>query len=179
LTLRWSAPRRGASSLLARCQERRAEYVSAALTVLRAFHLADRPGVSDLEPFGSFEAWSGLVRAALAWLGLPDPCLSRAEVEAEDPDREILAGLLTAWREHFGDTPQTSAMLISAAMGGTPALSEYLGEIAADGSGYNARRLGRWLAANKGRVVGGLRLKIFRQDRNGVSQWTVEAVPAK
>ena len=164
---------------LARCQERRAEYVSAALTALRAFHLAGRPGVSDLEPFGSFEAWSGLVRAALVWLGLPDPCLSRAEVEAEDPDREILAGLLAAWREYFKDTPQTSAMLISAAMGGTPALVEYLGEIAADGSGYNARRLGRWLAANKGRVVGGLRLKARRQDRKGFSQWTVEAVPAK
>ena len=107
------------------------------------------------------------------------PCLSRAEAEADDPDRELLAGLLAAWWEHFGDTPQTSAGLIQAAMNGTPALAEHLAEIAAEGSGYNARRLGRWLSSNKGRVVGGLRLKIFRQDRNGVSQWFVEAVPAK
>lgn len=171
--------RRFAFDPLARALEDRPAYVSACICVLRAFHLAGRPGVSDLVPFGSFEGWSGLVRAALVWCGLPDPCLSRAEAEADDPDRELLAGLLAAWRGHFGDTPQTSAGLIQAAMNGTPALAEHLAEIAAEGSGYNARRLGRWLSSNKGRVVGGLRLKIFRQDRNGVSQWFVEAVPAK
>lgn len=44
---------------------RRGELVAAALTVLRAFVVAGQPGARDLEPFGSFEEWSDLVRGAI------------------------------------------------------------------------------------------------------------------
>src|SRR5690606_23832657 len=54
--------------------EHRAELVVAALTVLRAFVVAGRPGLDKLTPFGRFEEWSDLVRGALVWLGEPDPC---------------------------------------------------------------------------------------------------------
>jgi hypothetical protein len=62
--------------------EHRAELLSAALTILRAFHLAGRPS-GDLAPWGSFTAWSALVRGALTWTGLPDPYLTQARAAAE------------------------------------------------------------------------------------------------
>ena len=44
--------------------------VVAALTILRAYHVAGRPQKPN--PLGSFEAWSDLVRGALMWLGAAD-----------------------------------------------------------------------------------------------------------
>ena len=70
---------------VARVRTSRAEYVTAALTVLRAYIAASRPDL-DLSPFGSFERWSGLVRSALVWLGAVDPCDSREAVLEDDPE---------------------------------------------------------------------------------------------
>jgi len=52
----------------------RAKYVVAALTVLRAYHVAGRPEQGTI-PLGSFEVWSRRVRDALIWLG--EPVLAR------------------------------------------------------------------------------------------------------
>jgi len=52
--------------------EYRATYLSAALTILRAWHCADRPA-QGLPTWGSFEVWSDLVRNALVWAGCADP----------------------------------------------------------------------------------------------------------
>jgi hypothetical protein len=53
----------------------RGRYVAAALTVLRAFHIAGRPRQSD--PLGSFEAWSNWARDALLCLDEADPTSRR------------------------------------------------------------------------------------------------------
>jgi Bifunctional DNA primase/polymerase, N-terminal len=76
----------------------RANLVAAALTILRAFYVSpDRKSVIDsLTPFGSFNEWSELVRAAIAWLGEPDPCDSRKNIKAEDPATGNLKMLVTA-----------------------------------------------------------------------------------
>ena len=68
---------------VARALERRAEYVAAALTVVRAYVVAGKPDVG-LPPFGSFEKWSTLVRASLVWAGACDPCESREAVMSDD-----------------------------------------------------------------------------------------------
>jgi putative DNA primase/helicase len=52
----------------------RGKYIAAALTVVRAFIAAGRPGAKDLEPFQGFDGWNDNVRAALVWLGRADPC---------------------------------------------------------------------------------------------------------
>lgn len=52
--------------------EWRAAYLSAALTILRAYHVAGRPDM-DLPSWGSFSTWSKLVRSALVWAGCVDP----------------------------------------------------------------------------------------------------------
>ena len=46
----------------------RGRYLSCALTILRAWHVAGRP-THGLEPWGSYESWSGVVREALVFAG--------------------------------------------------------------------------------------------------------------
>jgi hypothetical protein len=69
--------------------EHRAQLLSAALTILRAYHLAGRPAVG-LQSWGSFTTWSSLVRGALVWAGCADPFLTqqRAARELHAPDNE-------------------------------------------------------------------------------------------
>lgn len=75
----------------------RGRLIKAALTILRAYHLAGRPSMG-LKAFGSFESWSALVRAPLVWLGEPDP-ISRSQEFASVADTQqsvlerLVAGL--------------------------------------------------------------------------------------
>lgn len=84
----------------AHAREHRAELLSAALTILRAYHVAGRP-VQHLPSWGSFEAWSEIVRAALVWVGLADPFETqrRAQLEWNDVDttaHEFWIGVIEA-----------------------------------------------------------------------------------
>ncbi|MEW5772480.1 MAG: hypothetical protein AB1916_03050 [Thermodesulfobacteriota bacterium] len=158
-----------------RAREHRAVYVSAALTIMRGYVVADRPGMG-LTPFGSFEVWSSLVRAALVWAGAADPCASRAAVLDEDPEAARLRTLLSAWWEQYGNTPKTVREIIGAAQVLDSPLCEPLGEIAADGSArFNTQRLGLWLRRNMGRVAGGLKLQRAGTVRDGAA-WSVVQV---
>ncbi len=79
----------------------RPRLVRAGLTILRAFHVAGRPQQS-IKQFGRFEEWSDWIRSALVWLELPDPCLTRKEIESTDPVRTALGALFSAWHSIFG-----------------------------------------------------------------------------
>lgn len=61
--------------------EHRAELLSAALVILRAYHVAGRPP-QKLAPW-TFGAWSRLVRGALVWAGCEDPFTTQARAQAE------------------------------------------------------------------------------------------------
>jgi hypothetical protein len=84
-------------NLLAWVANNRERLLGAALTILRAYHVAGKPD-QQLPPWGSFEGWSEVVRSAVVWLGLPDPgetrlvLLDRADVIA-DSMRVFLVGL--------------------------------------------------------------------------------------
>jgi hypothetical protein len=69
--------------------QRRSELLGAALTLLRAYHVAGRPE-QPLPAWGSFPAWSALVRAALVWVGAADPYLTqkRAQDELNEPEHD-------------------------------------------------------------------------------------------
>ena len=56
-----------------------------ALTILSAYCTAGRPN-QGFRPWGSFEAWSGLVRSAVVWCGLSDPAEGRVEMQSRDDD---------------------------------------------------------------------------------------------
>jgi hypothetical protein len=161
------------SNLLALVEQNRPTLVAAGLTILRAFEVAGRPGVGELQPFGSFEDWSARVRAALVWLGEADPCSSRERMREEEPESVNLACLLQAI--HASDIGWFTA---DAAL--KKADASRVAEVERDQSGdefeddhgpalhnaieaavpnANVRSLGQYLSRNQDRVMGGLRLQ--------------------
>lgn len=67
----------------------RGPLLSAALTILRAYHCAGRPD-QNLSSWGSFTTWSRLVRGALVFAGAADPFLTqrRASLDLNEADNE-------------------------------------------------------------------------------------------
>lgn len=155
----------------------RGRFVSAALTVIRAWIVAGRPKIL-CKSLASYGDWSDLCRQPLLWLGCADPTASVFEAMAEDPDRETLARLLDAWFTVFGKTPA----MVRDAVRQTPTLSdkhtellEVLHDIARERGEINRRKLGCWIRRHIGRIVNGKR--IVRATANGSAErWRVEEV---
>lgn len=86
----------GHENLLSWVDENRNRLLTAALTILSAF--LRRGHLEKLVPFGSFEGWSDVVRQAVVWVGLPDPCLTRKTLaESADTVGDALNQLHDAW----------------------------------------------------------------------------------
>jgi hypothetical protein len=69
----------------------RDKLLSAALTLLRGWHVAGRPK-HGLTPWGSFEGWSDVVREAVVFAGLSDPGETRMALQtASDRDAAAMA----------------------------------------------------------------------------------------
>ena len=154
----------------------RGAYVAAVLTIIRAYLVAGAPRVCG--PFGSYAAWSGMVRSPLIWLGELDPVVSMEAVREEDPELSDIREFFDLWVNYeLGlDTPYTSRQIIEAARAATAPnpgvlnlnprfFEEFLLRIAADQNGISAKRLGLWLRKISGRVVAGYRL-IMGRSRN-------------
>jgi len=148
----------------------RGEYVRAALTVLRAHHVANRPRQPGIVSLGSFEGWSDSVRSALIWAGEADPCKTMEKVRTGDPKREALAAVLQSWDTFIGPAQRVSVKdiidnatshiigLYGKPVYENPAFREALLVVAADGGAVNSRRLGKWLSTINGRIVGGKKI---------------------
>ncbi len=89
--------------------ENRPRLVAGALTILRAYFNAGCPR-RDVPAFGSFEGWSGLVRQAVIWVGLPDPCTTRTAL-AQTSDSVVgnLRDFIAAWTTYDPHQPGTTA----------------------------------------------------------------------
>ncbi len=76
-------------NLLEHVTKERSTLLSAALTILKGYYAAGKPD-QNLPTWGSFEAWSDVVRSAIVWAGASDPFLtqSRASDEMNEDDRE-------------------------------------------------------------------------------------------
>jgi hypothetical protein len=102
--------------LLAWIKQERPRLVRACLTILRAYCAAGRPQAS-LPSWGSFEAWSALVRQAVVWVGLRDPADTREELlENADMEASALRDLLEGLEE-FGAGPMTASQLLTKLVG--------------------------------------------------------------
>lgn len=157
----------------------RGRYVSAALTLIRAWIVAGRPK-TECRSLASYGEWSDLCRQPLLWLGCADPTASVFEAMTEDPDRETLARLLTAWHATFGKTP---AMVREAVKQASTyheqdsELREVLRDIADERGEINRRKLGWWIRRHAGRIVDGLRIVRANGSGNGSAErWRVEVV---
>jgi len=80
-----------------RAQERHPQLVVAALTMLRAYLLADSPWNLKREPWGGFERWDKLISGCLTWLGTADPYEARERIINADPIRMSNMDILEAW----------------------------------------------------------------------------------
>jgi len=153
---------------------RRHELVPAALTVLRAFIVAGRPGLEKLTPFGGFEDWSNLVRGALVWAGEPDPHETQADVAAVDSVREELSSLIEAWEQMIAiGAVVTAGELVrragEEAAGGPGRDGLMLALEAACPRGASPKAVAWYLKRVKGRIVRGRKIVAFQGENNALA----------
>jgi hypothetical protein len=164
--------------LIAWVIDNRNRLLGAALTILRAYHLAGRPD-HELKPWGSFESWSRLVRNAVVWCGLPDPGVTRQAVQEQADEtgrglRQLLAALELMDQDRHG---LTAAEIVGRAYGDDardpPDVREMLvAAVEALVSKPDGRKLGYRLRHLRKRVVDGRFLDLAGQD-GGVNRWVV------
>jgi len=155
----------------------RGRFVSAALTIIRAWIVAGRP-MTPCKALASYGDWSDLCRQPLLWLGCADPTASVFEAMAEDPDRETLARLLDAWFEVFGKTPamvRDAVREMSTFQDEHAELREVLNDIASERGEINRRKLGWWIRRHAGRIVAGKRI-VRAASSGSAERWRVEVV---
>jgi hypothetical protein len=165
----------------------RADLLGAALTLLRGYCAAGRPD-QGLTPWGSYEAYSALVRSAVVWAGkvagvdLPDPALGREELrKTSDTTAAALPALLAGVRK-LDDTGQgvTVARMLAAAAGDVVdvvlvAFREALLSLCKLRPGEKvpgAQSVGMKLYHLRGRVAGGKYLQRGDDDAH-VARWKV------
>ena len=115
------------------------------------------------------------VRGAVVWLEYADPVDSQAAVRAIGPRGAELAAVLGQWDAVIGDRRVTSAQIIEAASAGNVELREALLAVAGASGAINTVRLGKWLHANKGRLIGGLRSESAGKAMGGYSTWQLSS----
>ena len=163
-------------NVLAIAKARRPELVAAALTVLRAYFVAGRPNMGMTE-FGSYEAWSSVVRGAVAWTLDYDPCATREELRMADAKLTTAVSLIEGWAElPDSDRGLTVAEAIKF-VESNPILYQKLHEAFTGWSRSgmpSARSVGNHLKKYRGRVVG---RKVFELDPlQKIQLWRVRSL---
>lgn len=142
-------------------KQHRAELVSAALTLVRAWFVAGQPQNAAGRKMGSFEQWGGMVGGILDTAGVDGFLGNLLEWRSEsDYERAF-------WLDHyrwlvraFGEGDFTTAEVVKAMKSGKPAPVEHppgKGLEDHDGAGY-PRALGLAYGRQKGKTLDGLRL---------------------
>ena len=172
------------ANLLEWAKRERVNLHNAALTIMAGFFAAGKPSMS-LDPFGSYEAWSSTVRAAVVWAGMADPCESRTDVSTtDDVDRNFAGSMIEMLRLiDTGAKGLSAGQIIFEAEKGFEErkygrtdvridLLDLLAPIAPRGAKLpDARMLGTKLGGIRGRVVNDL--MIVSRVRRGTTVWKV------
>ncbi len=148
----------------------------AALTILRGFYAAGCPEQAGGE-FGSFEAWSRIIRGAILWAGGADPLLTRESAKANDESSALLAKLLAGIELSDSGVGLTVKEIASVAEQGESEGADCLREAIAEvcGDRFNPKSFGKRLKSYEGRVFDGRCLK-SEDARGGVKRWRVRTV---
>jgi hypothetical protein len=164
---------------IADAKARRGELVAAALTILRAYHVAGRP---DRPPrLQSFEQWSDNVRGSLPWLGEADPVATMDRIRKRDPVRASLTAFLHAWRAAFAAAPTTARKAIEAATDRSDLLDAMVAVGVSRGGKLDSKALGNFLADRAADVVVDLGTALIPEtvameqcgERQGVALWRI------
>ncbi|MCK8785228.1 hypothetical protein M0638_12615 [Roseomonas sp. NAR14] len=179
---------------VARAKARRGSYLAAALTILRAFHVAGRPAQKGVQPLGSFEEWSGWVRNALIWLDCADPVASQEAMRKLDPEMERNAEVMAWWWTTFGDREVRARDVLATAtefhygttsdgagMEGAKLLRhaefrDALLAVAGKNGVIDRDKLGKWLRDVQKRVIRGFRLGASEKKRDNATLWRLVKV---
>ena len=163
-------------SIMRHVRDKRTEYLQAAMTILRAWHVAGRPEYG-LTPWGSFEEWGTVIRNAIIHAGGVDPCLARGGLIDADSETRAAKAVLANWPKGAELTSSQIAQGIKegSLSGGTfgdgssdavDALKELLSSTTARGIGY---QLNNW----KDRIVDGRVLKREKDTSRNLYLWKV------
>jgi hypothetical protein len=170
----------------------RGEIVAAALTMLRAHHVAGRPG--RLPQLQSFAEWSDVVRSAMVWGGVEDPVETQETLRENDPALTTLIRIATAWRTAFGNETRTVSEAIADAEQRTsigayddqksvlanPIINEALMAVAARNRAINSEVLGKYLGRSVAKIVtldDGAKVRFEKRGtRQGVAVWVLADV---
>jgi hypothetical protein len=147
-------------NLLEWVAERQAELLGAALILLAGWHAAGRPD-QGLVPWGSYEAWTQVVRNCLVWAGYPDPAECRDElIVVADPDIAHLGALLDLLAQHGRPIKANEIVAKITAGEWIGEEADAIKEVASASNGtLSARVLAKRLERWRGRVAGGKRLE--------------------
>jgi hypothetical protein len=164
--------------LLEHVRHERPRLVAALLTILRAHAVAGWPD-GGLTPLGSFEAWSRKVRSAVFWATGLDPCQTREELRATDPEVLARTALIEGWLDlpqgRTGLTVATALKYVKEDSMLYETLRGVFMEWSKTDELPSARSIGMKLKALKGRVINGA---VFRsREERGTQIWRVEIVP--
>lgn len=148
----------------------RGKYVAAALTIVRAYIVAGKPGL--LPRLASFEEWSDLVRSALVWLGQPDPVETTECARDDDPELIQIRDIVTQWENTIGkDSARTVKQVVEIsnlretsefgdpAEYRSPEFREALMSVAGVRGEIDNKKLGNWIRSIEGRISNGMRIK--------------------
>jgi len=161
--------------LLGWIRDNRPTLAVAALTLLRAFFVAGRPGQPG-GTFGSFDEWSALVRGSIVWCGLADPLATRDDVKDNDTSAAIVRGLIGGLLEldEHGDglTVREMVRLLEDPSNATsfPAMREAVSEVATSRGSIDQRRLTYAFRKYKGRIANAFKIE-GEKARGGVIRW--------
>jgi putative DNA primase/helicase len=154
-------------------------YINAAMTAVRAYLAAGRPG--KCKPLASYAEWSNTVRSALVWLDCGDAVQTMLEVRDSDPVLSTLRNVLECWRVAFGEEGKTAQQVAAEFSFFDPltqkgealtALRAALVPVAAVRNVIDTGKLGYWLRNSKGRPAGGLKFVVTGKP-HGTTEWAV------
>jgi putative DNA primase/helicase len=164
---------------IARVHTDRGSYIAAAMTIARAYR-ASASAPAGYRPLAGYGAWSRVVREPLLWLGEEDPVGSMEQMRTADPERSAASQLLQHWRNGFGFNELVTVQDVIAKAevkrdsasylypGFRALLLEHAGGAKSDL--IDARRLGRWLQKQHGKVYDGMRIDVV-QRKGSVNQY--------
>jgi hypothetical protein len=165
----------------------RPRLLAAALTILRAWFVAGKPR-PDMPSFGSFEAWSEVVRSVCLWLALPDPWAdTKGGIREADQAASLHAQLLEGWQEldpeGQGLTAGEAARRVEADLSDAYArsrplmyvkLADALGAVGLiDNGKVSSQRLGKRLQSFKNKRLNGCWFERIQDKNANVGRWRI------
>ncbi|MEO2020018.1 MAG: hypothetical protein ABGZ53_37275, partial [Fuerstiella sp.] len=162
----------------------RARLLCAALTILRGFIAAGRPD-QHLKPWGSFEGWSDLVRAAVVFAGLPDPGETRDALrDTSDSEAGALQQMMEAMLNVDNDGLGLRVSdLLKICKGKDSSHGQTESQVLSDAvemlcgrsiDKVASQSLGNKLGHFRDRIIDGMQLK--RRPSKGTNYWYVEVL---